>query len=371
MFGPTPWSKNVLVGAPGAYAACPSIGVDSKGRIRAALNNGPGFEVRASLDAMIFPRVFGFTSFDGIASAPALAIDGSDRAILAWSEFDYSYPSMTGLWAAVGENGTAFTSSMLQAFALPPAGISLGTALDGRVAAGWVQGSTLSIAFTSSDTGRLDSAPLSVRLDVPKTAFVRTEGPIAFDSAGHPIVLVAILPAPTGRSEPPSLALYSPEVGNLPLLSVSSRALFETPLGAVAADRMGRIRFLFTKMISGRTVIFESRSADGVVWTDPARVFDAPSQPSADAPSLAADEAGGFHALFFDTRSGGWLTYAAHAPPGGDFGPADRVSEAEGLENVFGSVSGRATAIAVRKGRAYGLWIDPRGGIYFSTAPLP
>src|SRR5207244_13412724 len=112
---------------------------------------------------------------------------------------------------------------------------------------------------------------------------------------------------------------------------------FTFPLfGALASDRGGHFRAIFTNSVSRRLELFETRSDDGRSWTDPAQTLGASGQPTQDAASIAVDEDGGLHAVWCDTRSGAWLTYAADAPPIGDFGDAQRVSEVEGVDDIQG-----------------------------------
>jgi hypothetical protein len=141
--------------------------------------------------------------------------------------------------------------------------------------------------------------------------------------------------------------------------------------GMLVSDQSGRQRLLLTNAISRRVGIFEARSNDGSTWSTPQRVFDAQGAPTAAAPSLAVDAQGGLHAIWCDTRTGGWITYAADAPAGGDFGVPNRVSEVEGLETVGGGSLQLETAITVQNGVIFVAWLDPRGAVYFSTMNVP
>jgi hypothetical protein len=109
-----------------------------------------------------------------------------------------------------------------------------------------------------------------------------------------------------------------------------------------------------------------------MTWTPPERVLDDASFPTAIAPALAPDpQFNGVHALFADTRSGGWLIYAAHAPQGGALGGVERVSEVETVEDLESSQPEIETALTVRGSMRYAVWTDPSGGLFFASAPLP
>jgi hypothetical protein len=388
MLAVTPWSANVRVGSPDRVGSSPSIAVDSRGRIFVALQIGNFFggsiEVWESDDGMGFNRVFvappatiaGPSPLSALS--PSIAIDATDRVAVVYAEINL----MTGanaVFGAISVDGAHYaTHEIGPVSSFSSAVPAVGRAADGNFVATWADdfGISTSISSTISESFGAPSVVQTFPRGQAAGGPSQVEAPLAFDS-NHRGLLIADVPtgAPDAGASEFDLVAY--------LLSPSATEVLSVPLGitrhfgfqtaaSLASDPSGRFRILVSNSISRRVGIFELRSDDGRMWGDPVRVFDDPSEPTANAPSIAADENGGLHALFCDTRTGGWLTYAAHAPPGGDFGTPVRVSEVEAIEGLSGPVSALATALAVRSGHRYAAWADlARGGIFFSTAPTP
>src|SRR5262249_30346506 len=106
-------------------------------------------------------------------------------------------------------------------------------------------------------------------------------------------------------------------------------------------------------------------------WRDPQALEAGDTPRTAAAPALAASEDGALHVVWFDTSSGGWLLYAASAPGGGDFGAPERVGEIEAYEGLASTFVPAQPALVATRDRRYAAWTDPRGGVYFSSAPAP
>jgi hypothetical protein len=387
MLEATPWSANVHVGMTDASAIFPSIAIDSKARIFVTMQVGGTFdatvEVWASGDGGAFVRVFeaAHPIRDGVPTgadvAPSIAVDGNDRVILVWTSLSFS--GQSAIWSAISTDGAPFDRAPIAitrgSFFEPPAATAR-VSPTGEVVAIWADPSQLlSATLSLSSTGFAAPTPANTF----PAAFGNFGGQVAagpaFDRGGRPFALVELftLFGPSGASLSNLVAWPVEANGEAVFTAVLANTRhfsFQTK-GALAADRDGRFRLLFTNAVSRRIEIFESRSDDGSSWNDPLRAFDDRRRPAADAPSLAVDEQGGLHAVWCDTRTGAWLVYSADAPPGGDFGGAVRVNEVEGFDDLAGTITPLATAIAVRSGRRYAVWADPRGGIYFSTAPEP
>jgi hypothetical protein len=149
---------------------------------------------------------------------------------------------------------------------------------------------------------------------------------------------------------------------------LSATRHFGFPIGAAVVRDGDGARVLYTDARSRKIDVFEARSSDGGDWSEP-KAFAASAVATSAAASLAVDPQGNLHALWFDARTGGWLPYAARAQASGDFGTAERVGEAEALESKDGSTPPLEAAIAVGGGRRCAVWTDPRGGVFFASAP--
>jgi hypothetical protein len=379
--GATPWSTNIRIGSPDVAGSEPAIAVDSTGRVFVAIGTGGTVEVWASYDAVEFDRVLSAPALDrngfssGFAFAPSIAVDAADRIVVAWSQLAYSSAG-SGLWSAASSDGVHFESALLTSAGGRLPTLTLASTPEGTIAAAWIDRAGIIEAVTSTSSGTFGRATLifgiSTATDDPTPSIV---GPVAFDRDHQPMALVDMRsPTMVSPSSIARLVALSPSLSGEPVFSatlgLTDRQRFEVR-GAIASDANGRFRILYGNAISGRLGVFESRSEEGIHWTDPVRVFDERTMPGANAPSLAVDEQGGLHVLFSDTRSGGWLTYAAYAPAMGDFGAPTRVSDARALETIWDQPSNLKTAIAVRGGRRYAVWTDPRRGVYFSTALDP
>jgi hypothetical protein len=383
MLGPTPWSPNVRVGSADATAINPSIAVDREGHVFVAEESISGtsdvIQLWRSDDGQSFTLVTQYPPMNpngvasGVATTPVVAIDGQDRVVLAFSGVDFQ-SGVSSLLASISTDKTSFpaptTLAQFDLFSTPR--IAAGVSADGRVAIVWVDANGISFSETTTRAGsRLGLADVLVAF--PAETFGSVVSSPVFSQSGPLYVATLLITFPnySGQSGD-SIAVYNgPSDPVLLTMLGATRHFGFQEGGALSSDLNGGMRLVFANAFSRRVGLYESRSPDGMTWSQPHRLFDDPSDPASAAPSIVTDPQGGLHLIWADARTGGWLIYAADAPPGGDFGPPVRVSEVEGVQTFNGPSTSQATSIAFQNGSLFAAWVDPRGGVYFSEKNAP